>query len=53
MSEEHEKISKCLNYVERLLVLASTVTGCVSFSVFASLVCVDITIKILFNHCRN
>ena len=31
---------KCLNYVEQLLILASTVTGCVSISVFASLVAI-------------
>ena len=32
-----------LNYVEHLLILASAVTGCVSISVFDSLVCVGIT----------
>ena len=31
-----------LNYVEHLLILASTVTGCVSISAFASLVCVPV-----------
>ena len=35
---------KYLNYVEYLLILASTVTGCVSFFVFASLVCVPVGI---------
>ena len=29
---------KILNYTEHLLILASTITGCVSMSVFASLV---------------
>ena len=33
---------KLLNSVENLLILTSTVTGCISFSVFASLVCVPV-----------
>ena len=33
-----------LNYVEHLLILASTVTGCVSISAFASLICVPVGI---------
>ena len=37
MSEKYKKTCKYLNYVEILLILASTVT--VSISVFASLVC--------------
>ena len=44
MSEKYKKTYKCLNYVEYLLILASTVTGCVSFSVLASLVCVPVGI---------
>ena len=42
----HESINKTykyLNYVEHLLILASIITGCISISVFASLVCVAIT----------
>ena len=38
MSEKYKKICKYLNDVEHLLILASTVTGCVSISAFASLV---------------
>ena len=38
MSEKYKKTCKYLNYVENLLTLASTVTGCVSVSAFASLV---------------
>ena len=38
MSEKYKKTFKYLNYVENLLILSSTITGCVSFSVFASLV---------------
>ena len=40
MSEEYKKTCKYLNYVEHLLILASTVTVCISISAFASLVCV-------------
>ena len=40
MSEKYKKTYKYLNYVENLLILASTVTGYVSISAFASLVCV-------------
>ena len=44
MSEKYEKTRKYLNYVEHLLILASTITGCVSISAFASLVCVPVGI---------
>ena len=45
MSKIYKKACKYLNYVEHLVILASTITGCVSISAFASLVCVpaDIT----------
>ena len=42
MSKKYKKIGKHLNYVEYLIILASTVTGCVSISAFASLVAVGI-----------
>ena len=44
MTEQYKKTCKCLNYVEHLLILASTVTGCVSISAFASLVCFSVGI---------
>ena len=44
MSEQYKKTSYYLNYVENLLILASTVTGCISISAFASLVCVPVCI---------
>ena len=44
MSEDNKKTCKCLNYVEHLLILVSTVTGYVSISVFASLVCIPVGI---------
>ena len=40
MSEKSEKAFKYLNYVENLITLSSTITGCVSISAFASLACV-------------
>ena len=43
---KHERINKTykyLNYAEDLLILASTITGCISISAFASLICVAIT----------
>ena len=60
MSEKYKKTCKYLNYVENLLILVSTFTGCVSISAFASLVCAPVCIispagriKQLCNHCRN
>ena len=40
MSQKYIKTCKYLNYVEKLVILVSTVTGCVSISAFVSLVCV-------------
>ena len=45
MSEKYKKTYNYLNYIEHLLILVSTVTGCVSISAFASLVCVPFGIK--------
>ena len=44
MVEKYKKTCKYLNYVERLLILVSTVTGCISISAFASLVAIPIGI---------
>ena len=38
MSKKHKKVYRVLNYIEPLLILISTVTGCVFISSFASLV---------------
>ena len=45
MSEKYKKTCKYLNYIEDMLILASTVTGCVSIFTFPSLVYIpgDIT----------
>ena len=44
MSEKHKKICKYLSYAEHLLILASTVAGCILTTAFASLVCVPVGI---------
>ena len=43
-SKKHKKVCITLNYIEHFLILAFTITGCVSISAFASLVCVPIGI---------
>ena len=44
MSKKNKKVCKTLNYVNYLLTLASTVTGCISIFPFASLVGIPIGI---------
>ena len=38
MSRKHKKVYLTLNYIERFLILASTITGCISISLFTSLI---------------
>ena len=38
MSNKHEKVDRVLNYIEHLLILISTVSGCIFISAFAFLV---------------
>ena len=45
MSEKYKKTCKYLNYIEHLIILSSTITGCVSISAFASLVCSPVGIR--------
>ena len=44
MSKKHQKVCVTLDYIEHFFILASTVTGCISISAFASLVCISIGI---------
>ena len=37
ISRKHKKVGTTLNYIEHFLILASTITDCVSISAFASL----------------
>ena len=36
--KKHKKVCTTLNYIEHFLILASTITGCISVSAFASLI---------------
>ena len=38
MCKKHKKFCATLNYIENVLILASTITGCISTSPFASLI---------------
>ena len=44
MCKKHKKVCTTINYIEHFLFLASTITGCVSISVFASLIGIPIRI---------
>ena len=44
MSKKHKKVCRVLNYIDHLLILISTVTGCASIPAFASLVGIPIGI---------
>ena len=44
MSKNHKKVYRILNYIERLLILVSAVTRCISVSAFAYLVGIPIGI---------
>ena len=44
MSKKHKNVCTTLNYIEHSLILASTITGCISISVFASLAGIPIGI---------
>ena len=44
MSERHKNVCTTLNYVKHFLIVASTITGCVLFSVFVFLLGIPIEI---------
>ena len=44
MSRKHKKVCTTLNYIEHFLILASTITRCISISAVASLVGIHIGI---------
>ena len=44
MSKKNKKVCRVLNYTEHLLILISTVTGCVFISAFPSLIDIPIGI---------
>ena len=45
MSRKRKKVCATLNYIEHFLILASTITGCISISASASLLGIPIGIK--------
>ena len=47
MSKKHKNVCRVLNYIDHLLIVTSTITGCISISAFASLVGVPIGITSL------
>ena len=44
MNKKHKKVCTTSNYIEHFLIFASTITGCVSISAFASLVGIPVGI---------
>ena len=44
LSKNHKKVCTILNYIELFLILASTITGCISISAFASVLGIPIEI---------
>ena len=44
MSRKHKKVCTTLHYIENFLILAFTITGCVSISAFSSLIGIPIGI---------
>ena len=42
MSRKHKSLCTTLNYIEHILILASTITGCISTSIFVSLLGISI-----------
>ena len=44
MSKKQERVWTTLNYIEHFLTMASTITGCISISVFTSLIGIPIGI---------
>ena len=60
MGKQQKKVCTTLNYIEHFLNLASTITGCISISDFASSVDIPIGItssaiglKVSAKNCRN
>ena len=44
INKKHKKVCRVLNYIDHLLIVTSTITGCVFISVFASIVAIPIGI---------
>ena len=46
MSRKYKKVCTTLNYIEHFLILASTITGYISISAFASLIGIPLGITV-------
>ena len=44
INKKHKNVCRVLNYIDHLLIVTSTITGCVFISVFASIVAIPIGI---------
>ena len=44
INKKHKNVCRVLNYIDPLLIVTSTITGCVFISVFASIVAIPIGI---------
>ena len=44
MSRKHKKVCTTLHYIEHFLILASTITGCISIYAFASMLGISVEI---------
>ena len=53
LSKNYKIVSRVLNYIDYLLILASAVTGCVSISAFCFFSCYINRNKNVCNNCRN
>ena len=47
MSKKYKKVCRVLNYIEHLLILVSTVTGCVSSSTFTFLIGISVGMTVI------
>ena len=53
MSKKRKNYCRILNYIDHSLIAISTITGCVSISTFASLVCIPIRITSFATGLKN
>ena len=51
--KKHKKVFATLNYTEHFLILASTITGCISIFAFASLIVIPMGIKSTAKRLKN
>ena len=47
MSKKYKKVCRVLNYIEHLLILVSTVTGCVSIFTFTFLIGISVGMTVI------